>query len=203
MALYLVFAGACISAQALTEPCQEDFGSNLPNPLSGNSRTGLFLNLENRAQCSGTVTAYHYCYYDNTGENVMVVFFMVFRESGGDYTLIEGSRRIVTRTDAEVNGFGCDVLQLDEAQQFQVQENDIIAACTVDHSNLRPLHVHSSSGGGDLYVINGFDTGSTDSCSSAELSTISGNDLQRQDDFALHLYADIHVGKYKVTSHTS
>ncbi len=133
----------------------------------------------------------------------MVVFFMVFRESGGDYSLVEGSYKRITRTDSQVNGFGCDEVQLDDTQQFQVQQNDIIAACTVDHSDLRPLPVHSSSGGGDLYEINDFDTSSIDSCSSAELSTISGNDLERQDDFALHLYADIHVGKYKVTSHTS
>ncbi len=203
MALYLVFAGAYISAQALTEPCLEDFGSNLPNPISGDFSVGFFLNLENRAQCSGTVTAYHYCYYDLSQENVMVVYFMVFRESGGDYNLVQGSHRQITRNDGQVNGFGCDVVQLDEIQQFQVQENDIIAACTVDTSSRRPLRVHSSSGGGDLYEINGFDTHSTDSCSSDELSTIRGNDLQREDDFALHLYADIQIGKYKVTSHTS
>ncbi len=133
----------------------------------------------------------------------MVVYFMVFRESGGDYSLVEGSHRRITRNDGQVDGFGCDEVQLNEEQQFQVQEDDIIAACTVDTSSRRPLHVHAGNGGGDLYEINGFDTGSSDSCLSAELSTIRGNDLQREDDFALHLYADIQIGKYKVTSHTS
>ncbi len=184
-----VYAGLGIRVHALTQPCQEDFGSDLPNPISEDSSLGLFLNLENRAQCSGTVTAYHYCYYDLSSEDVRIVFFMIFRENGSEYSLVEGSLRRVTRTNAQVNGFGCDEVQLNEDQQFQVQENDIIAACTVEHSDSRPLHVHASSGGGFLYELNGFDTGSLDSCSSAELSTISG--LARQDDFALHLYADI------------
>ncbi len=131
-----------------------------------------------------------------------MVFFMVFRENGGDYSLVEGSHQRVTRTDAEVNGFGCDVLQLNEAQQFQVQENDIIAACTVDTSARKPLRVHASSGGGDLYELEGFVTGSSDSCLSAELSTMRFNHLRRRDNFALHLYADI--GKTRaVTSKAS
>ncbi len=196
-----VYAGLCIRVHALTQPCQEVFGSNLPSPISEDSSLGLFLNLESRAQCSGTVTAYHYCYYDLRQEDVMVVFFMVFRENGGDYSLVEGSHKRVSRTDSQVNGFGCDEVQLDETQQFQVQENDIIAACTVDHSDLRPLYVHTDSGGGDLYELNVFDTGSLDSCLPSELSTISG--LARRDpDYALHLYADIGETK-AVTSKVS
>ncbi len=127
----------------------------------------------------------------------MVVFFMVFRESGGDYTLVEGSRRRVSRTDAEVNGFDCDDVELDETQHFPVQQNDVIAACTVDTSESKALSVHANSGGGDLYELDGFVVGETDSCT--ELSTIRGP--IRRDGFALHLYADI--GKYKVTSHTT
>ncbi len=192
-------AGLCVCAHALTQPCQEDFGSNLPNPISGDSSPGLFLNLENRAQCSGTVTAYHYCYYDLSSEAVRIVFFMIFRENGSEYSLVEGSHRRVTRTDSQVNGFGCDVEQLDETQQFQVQENDIIAACTVDHSDIRPLHVLAdSTGGNDIYELNDFDSGSPDGCSPSELSTIRVSGLQRRDDFALHLYADI--GETKVAT---
>ncbi len=126
------------------------------------------------------------------------MFFMVFRESGGDYNLVEKSYQRVDRTAALVNGFGCAVEQLDETQQFQVQENDIIAACTVDNSALRPLHVHAiNAGGHTLRELSDFDTGSTDSCSATELSTVKGSDLEMRDNYALHLFANI--GKYYIT----
>ncbi len=195
--LYIVFAGTCIRTQALTQLCRGDFGSNITDPFDGNSSVGLFLNPESRAQCNGTVTAYHYCYYDNTG---MVVFFMVFRDNGNEYSIVEGSHQRVTRTDAQVNGFGCDVVQLNLTQQFQVQENDFIAACTVDRDDLmnRPLRVYASSEN-ELYRLLRLRS-SIGSCLSTELSTIMISDVEKVDDFALHLYADI--GKYRVTHHS-
>ncbi len=193
------FAGICIGTQALTQLCRGDFGSNITDPFDGDSSMGLFLNPESRAQCNGTVTAYHYCYYGDTGL-MMVVFFMVFRDNGSEYSIVEGSHKRVTRTAAEVNGFGCDVLQLDEAQQFQVQENDFIAACTVDRGDLmnRSLRVYASSENKKYRSLRL--KSSIDSCLSTELSTIMQSDVEKVDDFALHLYADI--GKYRVTRHS-
>ncbi len=155
--------------------------------MSEDSSLGLFLNLESRAQCNGTVTAYHYCYYDPNTNMMVVVFFMVFRESGSVYNLVEGSHMKVTR---KIDGSGCDVLQLDETQQFQVQENDIIAACTVNLNGRAPLRVHANSTQG--HTLQKLDI---DSCSVTEVNTIAGT---MEAEFALHLFAEI--GEFKVTS---
>ncbi len=120
----------------------------------------------------------------------MTVFFMVFRENGDNFRLVEGSRVKVTRTQSQVNGFGCDVEQLDEEQHFQVQEDDIIAACTVDTSTAKPLRVQTNAEGYTLQKIS-INTGNSDSCSSNNLRTLRRRDLEERNQFALHLSADI------------
>ncbi len=121
---------------------------------------------------------------------MMNVFFMVFRENGNEYSLVEGSRRGVTRRQAQVDGFVCEVEQLHLTQRFQVQENDIVAACTVDPpgDGKGPLHVSASSTQG--HTLQKLDI---DSCSITEVNT--GTEVVK---FALHLFAEI--GEFKVTS---
>ncbi len=184
-------AGSCV--RALTQTCPQTFGSNLtsPNSIGDDIGLGLFLDLENRAHCNGIVTAYRYCYYDLSDEDLVTVFFMVFRENEDNFRLVEGSRVRVTKTQSQVNGFGCDVEQMDELQQFQVQEDDIIAACTVHSNEIKPLRVHAANALGYTLQRLSIDTGSSDSCSSANLNSFSGLALAQQKRFALHLFAEI------------
>ncbi len=167
--------------------------------MNGNSSVGLFLNFENRAQCNGTVTAYYYCYYDLSSANRMNAFFMVFRENGNEYSLVEGSHREVTRTRSQVDGFGCNVEQLELTQRFEVQENDIVAACTVDPPGNGKGHLHvyaSNTQGHTLHKLSNFDINSRDSCSVTEVNTIAGTE---EVEFALHVFAEI--GVFKMTSY--
>ncbi len=122
---------------------------------------------------------------------------MVYRPIGNniDYRIVQGSVHSVTRTQSQVNGFGCDIEPLGETQQFQVQQNDVIAACTVDTSSAKPLRVHAQDADGHKLMKLDIDTGNSDSCSSSDLTQIEGSKLKKRMRFALHLFANI--GKCK------
>ncbi len=189
--VYLAAAELCICVYALAQPCPEPFGSDLQEQEKS-SENGLFLDLDNRAPCSGTVTAYHYCYYDldTDAEAVVAVFFMVYRQNGNRYTLVDGSWHKTQNSLVQV-GFACEEEPLEEVDQFQVEENDIIAACTVDTSSTRPLSVLAENAQGYSLQRLDIDTGDSDGCLPSELNAIEDSELEERSPFALHLFADI------------
>ncbi len=193
--VYLAAAELCICVYALAQPCPEPFGSDLQDQEKKSSNKGLFLNLDNRAPCSGTVTAYHYCYYDldTDAEAVVAVFFMVYRQNGNHYTLVDRSWHSVTKTQNPLvqDGFVCEEEPLEEVDQFQVEENDIIAACTVDTSSTRPLSVLAENAQGHSLQRLDIDTGDSDGCLPSELNMIAASNFEEFSTFALHLFADI------------
>ena len=89
--------------------------------------SGLFLNTQAPAECSGTVTSWSFCYYVlQDGEKKLE--FGVWRHIGsGTYNYIGGSTweplESVLIPSFE---FICKVLYLHDEQQFPVQQNDVI-----------------------------------------------------------------------------
>ncbi len=184
-------AELCICAHALAQPCPEPFGSNLNDTIHRSGQKGLFLNFENRAPCNGTVTAYNYCYYDTKGEAVATVF-MVYRQNRDHYTLVDGSWHSVNKTQNQLlqADLSCEDEPLEKMQQFQVEENDIIAACIVDTSNTKRLRVLAENAEGhSLQRVK--KSGNSDSCSPSEFNMIAAGNFEELSEFALHLFADI------------
>ena len=181
-------AEVCICAiNAQTQFCPETFGSDLPNQIHESSNTGVYLNLESPAQCNGTVTAYHYCYYDINDEETVSVTLLVYRREGDTYRLVEGSLHLIQKGQSQLieGEFACDMEPLEESEQFQVQEGDIIAACI---PNVRPLDILAEEAvEHTVYTFNS----NTDSCSPGVLTPHAENDLVNVTGSALHLFADI------------
>ena len=66
-------------AVAVAQTCPSPIGSALTNPIRESSNTGFYLNLDNPAVCSGTVVAWHFCYYRLIETNIAT--FAVYRQS--------------------------------------------------------------------------------------------------------------------------
>ena len=155
----------------------------------GNTNTNAAIYVNRRgaheATCSGTVYAWHYCYYPDNSETNLQVAFGVFSFTSNIYTLRDGSYHLL-HLDMREDTFTCGNLTLDPSEYFQIQGGDRVGACLRpdgdtdyldilrDHDNKR---VDSWTGGG--------------SCTEADMEispTISNSNRQRAQ---LHLYVDI------------
>ena len=102
------------------------------------------------AQCNGTVVEWNYCFYgDRSGRSAGDVYgvkFMVYRSSNvtGVYNIVNNSLHYL-KMDYELlptHGIGCSNVTLNTTQQFQILQNDIIAACIIEgDSEVNRLHV--------------------------------------------------------------
>ena len=104
------------------------------------------------AQCNGTVVEWNYCFYGNrigrSAGDVYGVKFMVYRSSNvtGVYNIVNNSLHYL-KMDYELlptHGIGCSNVTLNTTQQFQILQNDIIAACVLDSNSeegINPLYV--------------------------------------------------------------
>ena len=158
------------------------------------SAKGLFLDLQNPAQCSGIVTAWNYCFYriESTSDNY-IVDFVVYRRMGSsdDYQLVQSSYRTVDMTGnqlAALDGhFNCFTIQLPESEMFEIQEDDVLGACLNDKGDdHKALDILAKSVTSTLYV--------TDGCTESRASiasTIRSDRLTLSQSFALHLFVDV------------
>ena len=159
------------------------------------SAKGLFLDLQNPAQCSGIVTAWNYCFYriESTSDLNYIVDFVVYRRMGSsdDYQLVQSSYRTVDMTGnqlAALDGhFNCFTIQLPESEMFEIQEDDVLGACLNDKGDdHKVLDILAKSVTSTLYV--------TDGCTESRASiasTIRSDRLTSSRSFALHLFVDV------------
>ena len=152
-----------------------------------NTIAAIYVNRRSQeeAKCSGTVYAWHYCYYPDNSETNLQVAFGVFSFTSNIYTLRDGSYHLF-HLDMREDTFTCDNLTLDPSEYFQIQEGDRVGACLrpdgdTDYLDILGDHnserVDSWTGGG--------------SCTQADMEispTIRNSDRQRAQ---LHLYVDI------------
>ena len=156
---------------------------------------GLFLDLQNPAQCSGIVTAWNYCFYrvDSASDLNYIVDFVVYRRrpDSSNYNLVESSKRTFGMTGnqlAALDGhFNCYTIQLPESAMFEIQEDDVLGACLNDAgNNHKPLDVLAESISNTLYVTDGCE----ESLASIA-SRIRRNRLITRTSYALHLFVDV------------
>ena len=159
------------------------------------SAKGLFLDLQNPAQCSGIVTAWNYCFYriESASDLNYIVDFVVYRRRQGssDYDLVQSSYRTVDMTGNQLaalnSHFNCLTITLPESEMFEIQEDDVLGACLNDAGNdQKMLDILAESVTNTLYVTDGCE----ESLASIA-STIRRNRLTTSPSFALHLFVDV------------
>ncbi len=129
---------------------------------------GFFLNVNFPISCTGTVTAWKFCYYleeledySPRHESVYGACFAVYhRTSLWNYRLNIGSSITVTRFGnttgrGDLSPFVCETIDLSRWRQFSVNKGDIIGVVSVsnDHTALEPLSVISEEDSADTYVV--------------------------------------------------
>jgi hypothetical protein len=159
------------------------------------------------AQCNGTVTSWRYCSYnryqeddeDCDGSERYTSVFLVYRQTGtSTYEPVPGSRRSVTLTlrCPRDGGFQCDRTQaLSQAEQFTIQENDIVAACLMDTGSTNPIRMVGYQTSGSSTNVYQYNANNYEDCTTSQLQLI---DVQNSAftsgtgfNYRLHLYAEM------------
>ena len=130
------------------------------------------------AQCNGTVTSWRYCSYnrymedneDCDGRENYMAKFLVYRQIGNStYEPVPGSTKSVTlslRCPSD-GGFQCGRLEsLTPTEQFNIQVNDIVAACLLDQDPIRLVSNELRGSSRQVYRYSGED------CTSSQLATV-------------------------------
>ena len=203
--LIVLFSPAC--TLRVESQRQHTIGSDITTPFSQSRDERLFMNFGAPAQYNGTVTSWRYCSYNRYlqgdsdssydddsrsggGRQVYTSAFLVYRQNGRStqYAPVPGSTKYVTITlrSSRDGGFQCREATLSQAEQFNVQLNDVVAACLLDTSPIRVVG-RSSSGSSKVYRY------SSERCTSGRFQTVDSNNrnfgLSSQS--ILHLYAKI------------
>ena len=143
------------------------------------------------AGCSGTVYAWHYCYYDDNSVTNLEVAFGVFSYSNKVYTLREGSYYLL-HLDTRQTAFTCDTVTLDPLEYFEIQQGDRVGACLRQNGDIDYLNIlgHDDNNNNNGRVHYWGSSGS--SCTEEEMTTsptVMGGSFKKRR--TLHLYVDI------------
>lgn len=113
-------------------------------------RASFYLNTDNPATCSGTVTEWTICYYQDQSDSdgLRGAQFAVYRQNqtGTGYTRVSSQFSALKDTDSDSSSlFHCYTLQVNSNQLAEVLEGDVIGACIPRASeNLVPLNIVGS-----------------------------------------------------------
>ena len=183
------------------------FGTN-QGRISRSREERIFLNFEAPSQCRGNVTSWNYCHYDSgvgddddddDDENANLQYgakLLVYRRNSAtsdDYVPVAGSVTNLVLLNALVTGnFRCATIAA--AQPFEIQENDIIAACVWDDGPINPLFLVGDDANTDQLLYQ-YDRTRYDDCTTSQLESvdIGQSDFRQRRDYRLHLYADIGI----------
>ena len=188
-----MFTSSTGSSEAQTCSAHSSAGSTNMNAANTNTNAAIYVNRrgQDAAQCSGTVYAWHYCYYPDNSETNLQVSFGVFSFSNDIYTLRNGSYHLLHLNMRE-DSFTCDTLTLNPSEFFEIHMGDRVGACLNEDGDYLDIlrrrnnyRVHSWMGSG--------------SCTESDMAispTITNSDRQEKE---LHLYVDI--SKFPVLSY--
>ena len=163
------------------------------SPIHESSAGMIYINEapSHRAQCNGTVYAWHYCYYDSQQlENLEVAFGAyeaVFDGSSLDYYEIRPGSYYLLCLDDREESFTCDSVNLEETQYFQIHSGDRLGACLRNNGNTEFLDILAESASSSFSV--GRWGGSSGQCRERDMSQSS--DEETISEMVLHLYVDI------------
>ena len=164
------------------------FGTDLPETRFSSS-SGLFINAQSPASCSGILTLWHYCFYDvNAGSNGRARFAIYRRDSTNSYSRVYTEDQITVSIPSSPS-FSCMTVTPSQSN-FQVDPDDIILACFVDEGDDKPLDVLAESASG--YQVYGSKT-SIEGCGNSDIpasvSLSDSDSYELRSDFAVHVYA--------------
>ena len=109
----------------------------------------IYLNLNNPAQCFGTISSYQYCHYPITrsGGVRFHAILAVFRMMGDSYQPVSGSNIVLEERDSLP--FTCDTSTL--TTSVEIQPGDVLGACVGRESsggNRRQLNLAGDNANG-------------------------------------------------------
>ena len=151
----------------------------------------IYLNIENPAQCNGTITQWKYCYYKPDNQEDYQAHVALYRRtvpgrSGNvHYRRQNPSYSISIKHDEEGSDFVCASYPLNES--IAIQQGDFIGICLPQNNS---LDVVSDTSGVELhadslqYTVN-------DCESDAPGNIPNTNNLSKAHDRIVHLYAHI------------
>ena len=180
-----------VSSQSDTCPT---FGTD-ETSISRSREERIFLNFEAPSQCRGSVTSWNYCHYESRDGNKEQygAKLLVYRRSSAtsdDYVQVAGSVTELILLNNDVREFDCGTIAL--TQPFEIQENDIIAACVWNEGAINPLYLVGNGASTDQYLYQ-YDRGMREKCKANHLQSVDTghNDFTLRRNFRLHLHADI------------
>ena len=175
-----------------TQTCADyTAGSTDTSKRTSNTDSAIYVNIRSsqEAQCSGTVYAWHYCYYDENDQTDLEAAFGVFSFTNNVYSLREGSYYLL-HLDTREDTFTCDTVSLDSTEYFQVQAGDRVGACLRQNGDIDYLDI--------LFDANTFSPDYTHiwsrgsgGCAEDDMTTSPTISLFNLRSKNLHLYADI------------
>ena len=161
------------------------FGTDLPETNSSSGR-GLFINAQSPASCSGILTLWRYCFYnENEGSEGITRFVIYRRDSANSYSRVYREGRITVSIPSSPS-FSCMTLTPSQSN-FQVEPDDIILACI---DNNKPLDVLAESASGYQVYASKNAIGSCGGNGIPDSISLSdGDSYELKSDFAIHVYA--------------
>ena len=183
-------------AYSQTSDCG-DIGNSLASDQNTVRRSGVsaaqvsatfYLDTNNSASCSGTITRWRYCYFPSQAEldAPPSVQFAVYRlnQTGNGYDRVSRVYTAFGLDDIDAT-IDCQILQLRQNRFAQVQAGDVIGACIYQPtSNASPLDVIGRRATGQSLM-----QGARGACSFNSLPE-STNQLTSRDDLVMLIYAD-------------
>ncbi len=162
-------------------------GELLASTVSSSLVGRLFLDIGNPAPCTGTITAWHFCYYEPgriRDSQDFTALLQVWRpiESSSDYRRVsQTSQTVSVLNTGRSENFECGDMLLQESDFIPIEENDILGVYIPGLNGLRLVSENFPSES-ELFFINpGPDVSSVTTSETAQLLT----------EHKLHLTADI------------
>ena len=130
-----------IATAASSAVCPQ-FGSYQNSSCTYTNRDGLYLSKDSPAQCHGKVTQWNFCYRRSSQFSATHgVKFMVYRLNASTSVYYRVSNSLTTYISNNLAWENCLSIPLGQNQSFNIQPNDIAAACMIQNSNTNPLRL--------------------------------------------------------------
>lgn len=171
----------CIFNCLLAIPCR--VGDN-PKGTTEYTAQGTYLNTQYPAQCNGTVTSWHYCYYPSGAddhEETYTAFIALWRHDAtlDQYTIVDGSVSDIQIQGVEMpHDIYCTQHLLDSDNHVEIRTGDVVGVLLPEDLPIPMI------GSGNTYWIKRDDT---NRMSPANITDTTFNFAW----LAIHLYADI------------
>ena len=198
-----LLAGFLLAGPAVSQTCPGlTAGYTGTSSFSDSSAAMIYVNeaLAHRAQCNGTVYAWHYCYYatggddddddDDGGQEVAFGAYETVHEGSSlEHYEIRPDSYYRLQLHRRKNRFTCDSVILREFQYFQIHSGDRLGACLRNRDESGFLDILAENAPSSFSV--GRWGGSSGRCRMNDMSQSSNEELETISQMVLHLYVDI------------